>query len=119
AEYGFAGLALQTGIESAVASLWYANDAGTLALMSEFYHHLETAPTKAEALRQAQLSMLRRNARLETFSQETDATANYIKGELVGDFGKVTLPPEVAQLGDRTLSHPYYWSGFTLIGSPF
>ncbi|MFZ9739429.1 MAG: CHAT domain-containing protein, partial [Prochlorotrichaceae cyanobacterium] len=36
-ELGFAGLAVQTGVKSALASLWYVSDAGTLALMSELY----------------------------------------------------------------------------------
>jgi len=40
AEYGFAGLAVQSGVDAAIASLWYANDIGTLGLMSEFYGQL-------------------------------------------------------------------------------
>ncbi|XFA73208.1 CHAT domain-containing protein [Thermosynechococcaceae cyanobacterium Okahandja] len=59
AELGFAGLALQSGAKSALASLWSVSDAGTLALMQAFYRHLQTAPTKADALQQAQLDLLR------------------------------------------------------------
>ena len=58
AELGFAGLALASGARSAMASLWSVDDVGTLALMSEFYRQLGTVPTKAEALRAAQLAML-------------------------------------------------------------
>jgi len=58
AEMGFAGLALNAGVKSALASLWSVSDAGTLVLMSEFYQQLQNAPTKAEALRQAQLTLL-------------------------------------------------------------
>lgn len=54
AELGFGGLAVQSGVKSAVACLWYVSDAGTLALISEFYPQLKTAPIKAEALRPAQ-----------------------------------------------------------------
>ncbi|HLP88092.1 MAG TPA: CHAT domain-containing protein, partial [Nostocaceae cyanobacterium] len=53
AELGFAGLAVQTGVKSAMASLWYVSDPGTLGLMNEFYTNLNTATIKAEALQQA------------------------------------------------------------------
>ena len=106
AEYGFAGLAVQAGVKSALASLWYANDTGTLSLMSEFYHKLRSAPIKASALRKAQIAMIEESVRLEN-------------GELIGTFGTIPLPAELAEMGDRALSHPYYWAGFTMIGSPW
>lgn len=61
AELGFAGLAVQAGVKSAMASLWSVSDAGTLALMSGFYQSLSdpAITIKAEALRQAQLALLR------------------------------------------------------------
>ena len=65
AELGFAGLAVHAGVKSALASLWYVSDVGTLGLMTEFYQQLRTAPIKAEALRQAQLAMLRGEVRLQ------------------------------------------------------
>ncbi len=58
AELGFAGLAVQAGVKSALASLWYVSDVGTLALMGEFYDQLSDTLVKAEALRQTQLKML-------------------------------------------------------------
>jgi len=36
-----------------------------------------------------------------------------------GISGLIPLPPEVAKGGNRKLTHPYYWSVFTLIGSPW
>ncbi|MCW6035255.1 CHAT domain-containing protein [Spirulina subsalsa FACHB-351] len=90
AELGFAGFAIASGVKSALGSLWYVSDDGTLALMSSFYHHLTTAPVKAEALRQAQIAMIRQD-----FSASPDT------------------PPE------QDFSHPYYWSAFTLVGSPW
>ncbi|MBP0016068.1 MAG: CHAT domain-containing protein [Cyanobacteria bacterium SBLK] len=116
AEYGFAGLSVQSGASSAVASLWYANDAGTLALMTEFYRQLRERPTKAQALQQAQIALIRGDVRLEKEERRTDGKEI---GNLVSSFGRVTLPPELADLGDRRFQHPYYWAGFTLIGSPW
>lgn len=108
AELGFAGLAIHAGVKSALASLWYVSDAGTLGLMTEFYQQLRTAPIKAEALRQAQLSMLRGDVRLQD-------------GYLVrsGNNQALPLPAELVARGDKNLSHPYYWAAFTMIGSPW
>lgn len=107
AELGFAGLANQLGVKSVLASLWYVSDEGTLGLMTEFYSQLRVAPIKADALRQAQIAMLRGQVRLEN-------------GELVeSDNDRVPLPSSLAALGDRDLSHPFYWSAFTMIGNPW
>lgn len=106
AELGFAGLAVQLGVKSALASLWYVSDEGTLALMSEFYRNLSQAPIKAEALRQAQIALLRGQVVLKG-------------GELGSVRGGVPVPPVIAQRGDQLLNHPYYWAGFTLVGSPW
>jgi CHAT domain-containing protein len=79
AELGFAGLAIQSGAKSVLGSLWNVSDAGTLQLMAQFYKQLKTSPTKAEALRKAQVEILKQ----------------------------------------KSLSHPYNWSAFTMIGSPW
>lgn len=108
AELGFAGLAVHAGVKSALASLWYVSDAGTLGLMTEFYQQLRTAPIKAEALRRAQLALLRGDVRLQD-------------GYLVrsGNNQALPLPAELSARGDKNLSHPYYWAAFTMIGSPW
>ncbi len=108
AELGFAGLAVGAGVKSALASLWYVSDEGTLGLMTEFYRQLAAAPVKAEALRQAQIAMLRGQVRISGGILNSS-----------GEFPSLPLPPEIAALGDLTFSHPYYWAGFTLIGSPW
>ncbi len=106
AELGFAGLALQTGVESALASLWYVNDIGTLALMSEFYQQLKTASTKAEAIRQTQIKMIQGEVYL------TGETLHFSSAE-------VPLPESLKNLRETNFSHPFYWSGFTLVSSPW
>ncbi|MEB3339130.1 MAG: CHAT domain-containing protein, partial [Leptolyngbyaceae bacterium] len=106
AELGFGGFAVQAGVKSVLASLWYVSDEGTLGLMSGFYQKLKTAPIKAEALREAQIAMLKGQVRME-------------QGQLLTLNQKVTLPPELSALGDRKLSHPYYWAGFAMIGNPW
>jgi CHAT domain-containing protein len=44
AELGFAGLAVQAGVKSVLASLWSVSDEGTLGLMTEFYRAAENCP---------------------------------------------------------------------------
>lgn len=109
-ELGFAGLAVQAGVKSALASLWYVSDEGTLGLMSEFYQQLRQPEitTKAGALRQAQIAMLRGQVRLEN---------GQLRG--IGGLGEIDLPPELRRQGNHDLSHPFYWAGFTMIGSPW
>lgn len=105
AELGFAGLAVQAGVKTAVGSLWYASDEGSLALMTEFYNKLRTGPIKTEGLREAQLAMLKEKVREEN-------------GELVlSDNRRIPLPPELTNRSGTTFSHPYYWSGYTIIGN--
>ncbi|HIK09138.1 MAG TPA: CHAT domain-containing protein [Oscillatoriaceae cyanobacterium M33_DOE_052] len=87
AEMGFAGLSVQAGVKTAIATLWKVSDNGTLGLMANLYQNLGQFPTKVEALQQAQIAMLR--------------------GE---------VKPSESNLD---FTHPYYWAGFTLIGSPW
>ncbi|MEO0804725.1 MAG: CHAT domain-containing protein [Cyanobacteria bacterium J06643_4] len=105
-ELGFAGLAAAAGVDATVGSLWEVSDVGTLALMREFYAQLEATDVRFEALRQAQLSLLRGNTRIEG-------------GDLVTDQGKIDLPDDWDLPDSATLDHPFFWSAFTMIGNPW
>jgi CHAT domain-containing protein len=106
AELGFAGLAYQTGVRSALASLWSVSDVGTLALMREFYGQLTQAQggTKAEVLGLAQRAMIHGEVAL------TD-------GQLVNSGGQAIALPANLQAQRRTLicrirftGQPLCWS---------
>jgi CHAT domain-containing protein/uncharacterized protein HemY len=59
ATLGLAGIAVRAGARSTIASLWAVNDSATVALMTHFYQALAQGNmTKAEALRQAQISTM-------------------------------------------------------------
>ncbi|WP_230967397.1 CHAT domain-containing protein [Nostoc commune] len=73
---GMAGVATQAGAQSVIASLWLVDEDSTAILMQEFYKVLKNGLTKAEALRQAKLSL--------------SSNPKYV--------------------------HPYFWSGFVLVG---
>jgi CHAT domain-containing protein len=103
---GFAGLAVQAGVKTALASLWFVSDEGTMALMTNFYEQLKQSPIKAEALRRAQVAMLKGEIRLED-------------GKLVTPNRVLPLPPELERLGNQKLSHPKFWAAFTMVGNPW
>ncbi|MGD1704888.1 CHAT domain-containing protein [Dapis sp. BLCC M229] len=110
AELGFAGLAVQAGVKSVLASLWQVDDGGTLGLMREFYRQLSSQDTtvKAEALRQAQIAMINGDLRLE---------AGRLRSSRIGDDGVKLPDAEFAE--DMNFSHPYYWASFMMIGTPW
>lgn len=105
AELGFAGSALMAGVDSTLATLWYVSDKGALGLTTEFYSQLSELPIKSEALRQAQLAMIRGNVRIEN-------------NQLYNSKKSISLPPELSASGNSNFSHPYYWAAFTLVGDP-
>ncbi|MEM9266649.1 MAG: CHAT domain-containing protein [Cyanobacteria bacterium P01_F01_bin.13] len=59
ATLGLAGVAIQSGARSTIASLWNVNDVATSELMGQLYQALsESTLSRAQALRQAQLALL-------------------------------------------------------------
>lgn len=104
AELGFAGLAVAAGVKSVLASLWNVSDLGTLGLMGQFYQEYGEFANKAEALRQAQLAMLKGQVRVDNGKM------------MLANGESIQLPPEFPK-GTLELSHPYYWASFTIIGN--
>jgi CHAT domain-containing protein/Tfp pilus assembly protein PilF len=80
----------RAGAKAVMASLWRVNDGGTQVLMNLFYTALSQGNTKAEALRLAQMAMIR-------------------------DSVEPTTGQPLSQI--RNLEHPYYWAPFILIGN--
>ncbi|PSF35516.1 hypothetical protein C7H19_16000 [Aphanothece hegewaldii CCALA 016] len=57
---GLAGVAVQAGVKSVLASLWSIPDESTLKLITNFYQNLaKNNVSKAEALRAAQIALIR------------------------------------------------------------
>ncbi|MEM9264395.1 MAG: CHAT domain-containing protein [Cyanobacteria bacterium P01_F01_bin.13] len=107
AEYGFAGLAVNAGVQTSIASLWPISDEGTLGLMTYFYEYLQQQPVRATALRQAQLAMLQGEL------QFADGTLSGPNEKTLAHF------PELEHHGRWNFQHPFYWSTYTLVGSPW
>lgn len=84
AALGLAGVALQAGAKSALASLWQVSDESTSILSTQFYDNLvNSGISKAKALQAAQKQLI----------------AAFENDDINDSF-----------------SHPYFWSGFILIG---
>ena len=106
-EYGFAGFAVNAGSQSAMASLWPVSDEGTLGFMTQFYKHLTQVPIRSEALREAQIALIKGDVGIRN-------------GTIYGaDNETLTFISELEQSGSWDFSHPFYWSAFTMIGNPW
>ena len=103
---------LNAGAKAVMASLWLVNDESTSKLMQNFYTNLAqgtaTTPiTKATALRQAQLSLLRgKPTKTETTEQRASLEVRPLSDS--------QIPTNSIAPG---FSHPYYWAPFILIGN--
>jgi CHAT domain-containing protein len=96
-------IAQEKDAEAVLATLWDVNDASTSRLMSDFYSQWVKHPSdgKAEALRQAQLGLLRASV-----TSHVDA---------VKDRGLINSVASDSRPSGN--SHPYYWAPFVLIGN--
>ncbi|WP_187329493.1 CHAT domain-containing protein [Halomicronema hongdechloris] len=99
---GFGYQIQRAGAKAAVASLWSVDDGGTQALMTAFYAGLQQGSTKAHALRQAQLALIRNDQAVIDDTQRSIAI-------VLSDGATRQLP--------SSFSHPYYWAPFILIGN--
>ncbi|MEO0396535.1 MAG: tetratricopeptide repeat protein [Cyanobacteria bacterium P01_A01_bin.137] len=91
--------------ESVLASLWAVNDSSTSLLMQNFYVFMASGKfTKAEALREAQLSLLY-DQDVETRLEATRATVNVASAD-----GR-------ALVSNTSIAHPYHWAPFIMIGN--
>ncbi|MCP9927028.1 CHAT domain-containing protein [Cyanobium sp. CH-040] len=108
-ELGFAGLALQAGSRSAVGSLWYVDDVATSAFFVQFYRYMDQGYPKAEAIQATRRDLIQGSIRLE---------GNRVMGS--GQVPLLTNLTLAQQQRIRTgLSHPFFWAGITLLGSPW
>ena len=83
-------------------------DSGTAQPMSSFYKNLKTM-TKVEALRQAQLQLIRAEVR-----------SNLLARRGIGGIGKLGETPSAMLSAPSPVSvstsHPYFWAPFILVG---
>jgi CHAT domain-containing protein len=108
-ELGFAGLAVQMGARSAIGTKWYVDDTAMSSFFVMFYDQLQRGSSKAEALRTTQRAFARGEVRVEG-------------SRVIGPGGATllaNLPESYQHRYGRGFSHPYYWAGVQLVGSPW
>jgi filamentous hemagglutinin family protein len=100
---GISGLAVESGARSILASLWAVSDVGTAPLMISFYKYFPNALSKATALRQAQLDLLKGKVKIEN-------------SQIIGVDGlaAIALPKGTENVD---VKHPFFWSSFILVGN--
>jgi CHAT domain-containing protein len=91
-----------------VASLWSVDDSSTARLMASFYRNLKTM-SKVEALRQAQLELIRGEGRSDLLARRG------VGG--IGKLGEISESQFPSQNPSSIFtSHPYFWAPFILVG---
>ena len=99
---------IYAGTPSVVASLWSVDDSSTAHLMASFHRNLKTM-SKVEALRQAQLELIRGEGRSDLLARRG-----------VGGVGKLgetpSASPSAPSSNSVSTSHPYFWAPFILVG---
>jgi CHAT domain-containing protein len=106
---GLGAIAQQSGAKAVLATLWPVADGSTALLMSTLYkeHKIEHLD-KADALRQAQLTLLKGSAKV-------DPDAKSVRGlsRVSVNTGPATFTPDPS----KPFAHPFYWAPFILMGN--
>jgi CHAT domain-containing protein len=98
------------GAQTVIASLWKVDDRSTQELMRRFYTNLwEQKMSKIDALREAQLWMLRHPKELEAMGVKGAGTRGRIRDLKAGD-------PKPRETADGARTDPYFWAAFQLSG---
>ena len=112
---GLGILAQQKGAKAVVATLWAVSDESTGLLMQEFYRLWTTSADmpKAEALRQAQLALLRGELKATRAAAGPNAKTGSSKDQTIDARGVYPI----GATAYSSYTHPYYWAPFILIGN--
>lgn len=117
---GLAATVLRQQAKSVLATLWKVADDSTAKLMQDFYRQRaqDKPPSRAQALRSAQLALLR--------GQDLPAVQAALKSDVARGGSRSDAPSSaMATAGTaptaidpkRPYAHPYYWAPFVLSGS--
>lgn len=107
----FGVIAQEQGAKAVMGTLWPVADASTRDLMVAFYRAYSTNPdtNKAEALRQAQLSLLR--------GTQTQAVTKGADTRFGTGIPANSTQPRFQKDPSKPFAHAYFWAPFILIGN--
>ncbi len=101
------------GTPSVVASLWNVENSSTVARMASFCKNLKTM-TKVEALRQAQLELIRGERGSDLLARRGIGGVGRLGETPSSQLHAPSSEPD-APISVST-SHPYFWAPFILVG---
>ena len=112
---GFGTLVERQGAKAVIASLWPVEDQSTSLLMQELYRIRESSrgETKLEALRQAQLELLRGGVNAPPAGERGRRNTGGVPAA-------TAAPPQTPRFRaapGAPFSHPFYWAPFFLMGN--
>jgi CHAT domain-containing protein len=111
----FGEVVQRAGASAVLASLWPVSDASTALLMREFYRlRYVEGRNKAEALREAQLSVMAGSPAGPAAAGRAAISAAGASSA-AGPAG--AAPQSAPAWTERGFSHPFYWAPFILMGN--
>jgi CHAT domain-containing protein len=106
---GLGAIAQQSGAKAVLATLWPVADGSTALLMSTLYKaHKVDRLDKADALRQAQLTLLKGSAKVDPDAKSVRGLTRVSVAE-----GPANFTPDPG----KPYAHPFYWAPFILMGN--
>jgi len=110
---GLGAIAQQAGAKAVLATLWPVADASTAALMQALYQaHKADHLDKADALRQAQLALLKGKANVQLSNSAERGLARKSTGDSAGSGTEHFTANPAAPY-----AHPFFWAPFILMGT--
>lgn len=111
---------IYAGTPSVLVTLWHVNDFSTTLLMEKFYADLEQGMSKAKALQQAQLKLMRITrdeviAYVQTSIAEMQQQGNSIEAKRFETQAWASLLAADKQ-GEHPFSHVASWAPYVLVG---
>ena len=107
---GLGALAQEAGAKAVLATLWPVADESTSELMRALYQeHRDRHRDKADALREAQLDLIRGTVTPDTTAEDSHRSLTRSDGAPAG--GNFKADPKAP------FAHPFYWAPFILMGN--
>jgi len=108
ADYGFSGFAAVSGVKSVIGSYWPVDDFATTVFMTYLHNELARGAEKAVALQSTQKLFV---------SKAVGEYTSHVTAQLMENQEAQSCVDLLDNIHD--IHDPFFWSAFTLVGSPW